>query len=109
MYDLHFMKIPQCLTATGVCKSRQKELLSMKVSKNQLECKKLEYKGYIGVFDYDEDADLFEGSLINIEDLIFFQGKSIESLTSDFKDAVNDYIELCKKMGKEPGKLFSLP
>lgn len=81
----------------------------MKVSKNQLECKKLEYKGYIGVFDYDDDSDIFEGSLINIEDLVLFQGKSIESLTSDFQDAINDYIALYKKSGEEPKKPFSLP
>ncbi len=81
----------------------------MKVFKNSLECKKLEYKGYIGVFDYDEDMDLFEGSIANIKDLILFQGKSMENLQFDFQDAVNDYIDWCKKRGKEPEEPFSLP
>ena len=81
----------------------------MKVSKNKLECKKLEYKGYIGVFDYDEDSDLFEGSIANIKDLILFQGKSMDTLQFDFQDAVNDYIDWCKKRGKEPEEPFSLP
>ena len=76
----------------------------MKVPKN-----KLEYKGYIGVFDYDEDSDLFEGSIANIKDLILFQGKSMENLQVDFQDAVNDYIDWYKKRGKEPEKPFSLP
>ena len=80
----------------------------MKVSKNKLEYKKLEYKGYIGVFDYDEDSDFFEGSIANIKDLILFQGKSMETLQVDFQDAVNDYIEWCKKRGKEAEKPFSL-
>ncbi len=81
----------------------------MKVSKNKLECKKLEYKGYIGGFDYDEDSDLFEGSITNIKDLILFQGKSMDTLQSDFHDSVNDYIDWYKKRGKEPEKPFSLP
>ena len=76
----------------------------MKLSKDQME-----YKGYTGQFTYDEDADLFEGSIANIKDLVLFQGKSIETLRFDFQDAVNDYMEWCKKRGKEPEKPFSLP
>jgi predicted HicB family RNase H-like nuclease len=70
---------------------------------------RVEYKGYIGQFNYDENIDLFEGSIANIKDLILFQGKSIESLRFAFQDAVNDYIIWCKKIGKEPEKPFSLP
>lgn len=69
----------------------------------------MKYKGYIGEFTYDEDLDLFEGSISNIEDIVLFRGKSIESLRLAFKDAVNEYIDWCKKMGKEPEKPFSLP
>jgi predicted HicB family RNase H-like nuclease len=70
---------------------------------------RVEYKGYIGQFNYDENIDFFEGSIANIKDLILFRGKSIESLRLAFQDAVNDYIEWCKKRGKEPEKPFSLP
>jgi predicted HicB family RNase H-like nuclease len=69
----------------------------------------VEYKGYIGQFNYDEDLDLFEGSVSNIKDLILFRGKSIEALHLSFQDAINGYIHWCKKMGKEPEKPFSLP
>jgi predicted HicB family RNase H-like nuclease len=69
---------------------------------------KLEYKGYVGEFTYDEDIGLFEGSIANIKELVTFQGKSVTSLQSDFQDAVNDYIDWCKKRGKEPEKPFQL-
>ena len=70
--------------------------------------KKLKYKGYIGEFTCDEDRDLFQGHVRNITDIILFQGKSMESLRFTFHDAVNEYIEWCKKRGKEPDKPFSL-
>ena len=69
----------------------------------------MEYKGYIGQFNYDADLDLFEGNIANIKDIILFQGKSIESLRFAFQDAINEYILWCKKRGKEPEKPFLLP
>ncbi len=63
----------------------------MKASPNSIE-----YKGLIGGFTYDEDSDLFEGSITNIEELVLFQGKSIEELTSDFQEAVDDYLNWYK-------------
>ncbi len=68
---------------------------------------RIEYKGYIGEFSYDEDLDLFEGNVTNIQDLILFQGKSLEALRSDFQDAINDYLGWYNKGGKEPDKPFS--
>jgi predicted HicB family RNase H-like nuclease len=64
----------------------------------------MDYKGYVGQFTYDEKLDLFQGSVCNIKDLIIFQGKSIESLKYAFKDAVNEYLDWCKKNGRAPEK-----
>ena len=38
------------------------------------------YKGYIGKVDYDDEADIFHGEVINTRDVITFQGKSIREL-----------------------------
>jgi predicted HicB family RNase H-like nuclease len=67
------------------------------------------YKGYAGHFAYDEDLDLFEGSVSNCKDLIIFQGKSVDAVMTAFKDAINEYIEWCEKIGKEPEKPFLEP
>ena len=69
---------------------------------------RVEYKGYIGQFTYDEDRELFEGQVANVKDLIIFQGKSIESLHFAFRDAINEYLSWYKKTGKEREKPFSL-
>jgi predicted HicB family RNase H-like nuclease len=67
----------------------------------------VEYKGYTGSFSYDEDLDLFEGSVSNINHLILFKGKSVDAVIIDFKRSITEYIEWCEKMGKEPEKPFS--
>jgi predicted HicB family RNase H-like nuclease len=68
----------------------------------------MEYKGYIGLFTFDEKLGLFQGRVSNIKDLITFQGKSMETLEYAFKDAINEYLNWCKKNGKEPEKTSSL-
>jgi predicted HicB family RNase H-like nuclease len=60
----------------------------------------IDYKGYIGIFTFDETLELFQGRVSNIKDLITFQGKSMEALNYAFKDAVNEYLAWCKKNGK---------
>jgi predicted HicB family RNase H-like nuclease len=41
----------------------------------------MEYKGYIGLFTFDEKLGLFQGRVSNIKDFITFQGKSREALS----------------------------
>ena len=62
------------------------------------------YKGYEGSFSYDEDLDLFEGSISNIKTLIIFKGKSVDSTIVAFKDSINEYLEWCKITGRDPEK-----
>lgn len=64
----------------------------------------IEYKGYVGVFEFDEKTDLFMGKISNIKGLITFQGKTVENTKLDFKDVVNEYLSWCKKHDKEPEK-----
>lgn len=64
----------------------------------------MEYKGYIGFFTFDEKLELFQGRVSNIEDLITFQGKSLETLHDSFRDAINEYMAWYKKIGKNPEK-----
>jgi len=53
----------------------------------------MEYKGYIGTVGFSEEDDVFFGKISGIEDSISFEGDTIESLTEDFHNAVNEYIE----------------
>ena len=65
------------------------------------------YKGYIGKVDYDDEAGIFHGEVINTRDVITFQGKSVGELKKALKGSVEDYLEFCKQRGEEPDRPFS--
>ncbi len=67
----------------------------------------LEYKGYIGVLEYDDAAGIFHGEVINLRDVITFQGTCVEELREAFTDSIEDYLAFCASRGEEPEKPFS--
>ncbi|MFZ2198336.1 MAG: hypothetical protein WAV13_11420 [Thermodesulfovibrionales bacterium] len=64
----------------------------------------IEYKGYVGIFEFDDESHLFCGKISNIEDLVTFQGKSVKEVQENFKEAVNEYLAWCKKYRELPNK-----
>jgi len=66
----------------------------------------MSYKGYRGSVEFSDEDNLFFGRLIGINDRILFEGDSVEKLRKDFHDAVEDYLEICKDLGKEPEKEY---
>ena len=67
----------------------------------------MNYKNYEGTVAYDDDAKIFHGEVIGIDDMITFQGTSVDELEQDFKDSIDDYLEFCKKKKRSPEKPFS--
>jgi len=65
------------------------------------------YKGYEAVVEFDEEAAIFSGEVINTRDVITFQGASVGELKQAFEDSVDDYLEFCAKRNEEPEKPFS--
>jgi len=66
-----------------------------------LKDKELEYKGFKGSIEYSQKDKLFYGKIKNIKDLVNYESKTTEDIENAFKEAVNDYIETCKDIGKE--------
>jgi predicted HicB family RNase H-like nuclease len=66
----------------------------------------LTYKNYIGTVEFDGENELFFGSVYGINDLITFEGQSVSELKRAFEEAVDDYLETCKSIGKEPNKIY---
>ena len=64
------------------------------------------YKGYIGTVRYSEEDEIFHGKIEAINDLIMFEGTSVKELKKAFREAVDDYLETCREMGREPQKPF---
>lgn len=67
----------------------------------------MKYKGYIGHVIYDDEAKLLHGEVINIRDVVTFQGQSVDELERAFHDSVDDYLDMCAERGEEPDKPFS--
>ncbi|MCE2732373.1 MAG: type II toxin-antitoxin system HicB family antitoxin [Cyclobacteriaceae bacterium] len=66
----------------------------------------LEYKGFAGSVEFSADDQVFFGKIVGIRDVVTFEGATVKELTKAFHESVNDYLETCKKMGKEPDKEF---
>lgn len=66
----------------------------------------MEYKGYFAKVGYSSDDDIFFGTIEGIIDSVSFEGESVVELKQDFHEAVNDYLDMCEKMGKEPQKFY---
>lgn len=67
----------------------------------------MNYKGYSGSVFYDDEAEIFSGSVIGIKDVITFQGLSVEEIKQSFKDSIDDYLDFCKERGENPSKSYS--
>jgi predicted HicB family RNase H-like nuclease len=67
----------------------------------------MEYNGYIGNVEFDDEAEIFHGEVINTRDVITFQGDSVPKLKKAFRDSVDDYLAFCAARGEEPDKPFS--
>ena len=66
----------------------------------------LKYKDFFGSVEYSADDDCFFGKIIGTTDLVTFEGDSVDSLKAAFAEAVEDYLILCKEVGKEPQKTY---
>ena len=65
------------------------------------------YKGYEALVAYDEEAELFHGEVLNLRDVITFQGMSVNALKQALADSVEDYLAFCRDRGEDPDKPFS--
>ena len=65
------------------------------------------YKGYYGQAEYDHDAEIFHGEIAGTNDVITFQGKTVEELRKAFRDSIDDYLNFCAARGEQPQKPFS--
>lgn len=65
------------------------------------------YKGYQAAVAFDEEAEIFHGEVVDLRDVITFQGKSVRELKKALADSVDDYLAFCKERGEEPEKPFS--
>ena len=67
----------------------------------------MKYKGYHGAAHVDVEAGVIRGHVIDVNDTITFQGRSVEEAKTAFHESVDDYLEFCASLGRAPEKPFS--
>ncbi|MFJ4373086.1 type II toxin-antitoxin system HicB family antitoxin [Pseudomonas japonica] len=65
------------------------------------------YKGYAARIEYSDDDQLLIGHVAGIRDVIGFHAESVVELRKAFEEAVDDYLETCARLGREPQKAYS--
>ncbi len=64
------------------------------------------YKGYHGSVSYSDEDKMLTGKIEYIRDLVSYEGTDIQSLEAAFREAVDDYLQLCKEQGRDPEKPY---
>lgn len=64
----------------------------------------IEYKGYKTIPKISVLDAVFYGEIAAIKDLVTWQSDTVEGITKEFHSCVDDYLDFCKEIGKEPEK-----
>ena len=63
---------------------------------------RLEYKGYHTDIEIDFEGQSFYGEIEDIRDFVNFESDTIAGIVQEFHSAVDDYLEFCRTVGKQP-------
>jgi len=66
----------------------------------------IQYNGFIGSVHFSEEDECFFGKIEGIDDLVTFEGSEVSGLRKAFREAVEDYLNLCQKTGKPVHKSY---
>lgn len=59
----------------------------------------LKYKDFIAKVQYSEEDEAFIGQIEGIISVVSFEGQSVSELKKSFEDAVESYLDFCKRKG----------
>jgi predicted HicB family RNase H-like nuclease len=66
----------------------------------------LTYKEFIGTVNFSSEDRVFYGKIEGIDDLIAFEGSTVDELETAFKNMVDLHIDDCKAEGKPAEKSY---
>lgn len=66
----------------------------------------LSYKGYEGTVEVDVENGVCRGKLLFVKDLITYVSETPKGLKAAFEESVDDYLETCQELGREPQRPF---
>lgn len=66
----------------------------------------MHYKGYYGSVHFDAESLVFYGQVEFVRALISYESTNAKGLVKSFKEAVDDYLELCESQNIKPEMPF---
>ena len=66
----------------------------------------LEYKGFIGSVHYSAEDNVFYGKVEGVNDLVTFEGESVNELKESFHSMVDEHINDCLAENIVPEKSY---
>ena len=69
--------------------------------------KAMTYKSYSARIEYSDEDGCFVGHIAGIRDVVGFHGQSVVELRTAFREAVEDYLETCKRAKLVPKRPYS--
>ncbi len=66
----------------------------------------LKYNDFMASVHYSAEDEIFYGKIMGLDDSLTFEGKSVTALQKSFKETVEDYLVICKEIGKDPHKSY---
>ena len=55
---------------------------------------------------FNADDEVFYGKIAGVNDLVTFEGSTVADLATSFREAVEDYLVLCRTVGKSARKSY---
>lgn len=56
----------------------------------------------MGHVEFDDEVDIFHGEVINMRDIVTFQGSTVSELKQAFIESVEDYLAFCAERHEQP-------
>ena len=67
--------------------------------------KNLKYRNFIGSVEYSETDKILFGKVQGIRGLISYEGQNIDELEQDFRDGIDEYLEVYRTERKTHSSL----
>jgi predicted HicB family RNase H-like nuclease len=64
----------------------------------------MEYKGYTARIHYSTEDECYVGKITGINDIVVFDGETLEEIRKTFEADVESYKAYCAAAGREPNK-----
>lgn len=68
---------------------------------------RLTYKSYTGTIEASIEDCCLHGQLLFIDDIITYEGNTVDDIKTSFEEAVDHYLAYCKETGKPANKPYS--